>query len=288
MIHLVVILHFTAISLGMITLSMAWMKYYQQKDIVWQWIVYADLMFTMNMILDAIRIYFSKNVTAIPESFWTVLGIVTFLFSILTFVALVKLISNITEKRIPVSLILAFCLALVMPVAAPGLVSWIFDLFLVGCSLYAFTNLPQTPKYYRSMHITIISGLIVYWLIYTITNLLPGIPQWIFKIPFTQIIYLVINLLGLKYLLQSRQIDTNDLKEPENLETFGSMYGLTVRELEIVREILAGKNNNQIGEQLFISPNTVKNHIYNIYKKTGIKNRYELIVHFSQNGSVPF
>jgi len=287
MIHMVVILHFAAISLGMITLSMAWIKYSHQNDNVWQWIVYADLMFTMNMILDAIRIYFSKNVTAMPESFWAVLGIVTYLFSILTFYAVVKLISNITEKRIPIGLILVFCLALVMPVAAPGLVPWIFDLLLIGCSLYAFTNLPLTPKYYRGVSFVLLFGLIVYWLVYTVTNLLPDVPQWIFKIPYTQIIYLVINLLGLKYLLQRKKIDTDDLKEPKNLESFGNMYGLTARELEIVREVIAGKNNNEIGEQLFISPNTVKNHIYNIYKKTGIKNRYELIVHLSQNGSTP-
>lgn len=287
MIHLVVILHFAAISLGMITLSMAWIKYCEQKDNIWQWFVYADLLFTVNMILDAIRIYFSKNVTAMPESFWTVLGIVTYVFSILTLFAVVKLITNIAEKRIHKGLIPVLCLALLMAAAVPDFAPWIFDLLLICCSLYAFINLPRTPKTYRGMSITLLSGLIIYWLVYTLTNLLPGMPQWIFKIPYTQIIYLGINLLGLRYLLQRKHIDTDDAKGSENLESLGSMYGLTVRELEIVREVIGGKNNKEIGEQLFISPNTVKNHIYNIYKKIGIKNRYELIAHFTQNGSTP-
>ena len=285
MIHLVVIMHFAAISLGMITLSMAWIKCHDQKDIVWQWLFYADLLFTINMILDAIRIYFSKNVAAMPESFWAVLGTVMYLFSIITLYAAVKLISKITGKPLLFKLIVVFCLALVMPVIAPGLIPWFFDLLLIGCALYAGTNLSLISEHYRELVITLLSALVIYWLVYTITNLLPGMPQWIFKIPYTQILYLGINLLGLSYLLQRKPNDTDDLKRTENLESLGNMFGLTVRELEIVREIITGKNNKEIGEQLFISPNTVKNHIYNIYKKIGIKNRYELIAHFTQKGS---
>ena len=52
---------------------------------------------------------------------------------------------------------------------------------------------------------------------------------------------------------------------------------LTEREREIVSYVMQGMNNKEIGELLFISPNTVKNHIYNIYKKLEIKNRIDLI-----------
>jgi DNA-binding CsgD family transcriptional regulator len=53
-------------------------------------------------------------------------------------------------------------------------------------------------------------------------------------------------------------------------------FGLTPRELEILTQITRGHSNAEIGEALFISPNTVKNHVYNIYQKTGIKNRIQL------------
>lgn len=48
---------------------------------------------------------------------------------------------------------------------------------------------------------------------------------------------------------------------------------LTSRELEILDMISHGLKNHEISQLLYISQNTVKNHIQNIYKKLGIKNR---------------
>ncbi len=52
---------------------------------------------------------------------------------------------------------------------------------------------------------------------------------------------------------------------------------LTARELEITNYVCEGKSNKEIAEALFISENTVRNHIYNIYKKLEVKNKIELI-----------
>ena len=54
-------------------------------------------------------------------------------------------------------------------------------------------------------------------------------------------------------------------------------YGITGREKEIILALAEGKSNQEIGDAFFISRRTVKNHIYNIYKKLEIKNRVELI-----------
>lgn len=53
-------------------------------------------------------------------------------------------------------------------------------------------------------------------------------------------------------------------------------YSLSERETEILALMLAGKNNREIEDELFISYNTVKNHVYSIYKKTGARNRFHL------------
>lgn len=50
---------------------------------------------------------------------------------------------------------------------------------------------------------------------------------------------------------------------------------LTARETEILALISAGAKNEDIAEELFISPNTVKTHIYNIFKKIHVPNRLQ-------------
>jgi len=54
-------------------------------------------------------------------------------------------------------------------------------------------------------------------------------------------------------------------------------YDLTAREQEILRLILQGASNKDIEQKLFISASTVRNHIYNIYQKLGVRNRLELV-----------
>ena len=52
--------------------------------------------------------------------------------------------------------------------------------------------------------------------------------------------------------------------------------GLTRREMEILRCIMEGQGNRQIGETLVITENTVKKHILNIYRKLGVRSRVQL------------
>jgi LuxR family maltose regulon positive regulatory protein len=50
---------------------------------------------------------------------------------------------------------------------------------------------------------------------------------------------------------------------------------LTVRELEILRLIAAGRSNPEIAELLYLSLNTVKWHVKNLYGKLGVSSRVE-------------
>lgn len=51
--------------------------------------------------------------------------------------------------------------------------------------------------------------------------------------------------------------------------------GLTNREKEILDLIAAGLSNQQIADELFISPHTVKTHLHNIFKKINVKRRLQ-------------
>lgn len=51
--------------------------------------------------------------------------------------------------------------------------------------------------------------------------------------------------------------------------------GLTARELDVLRQVAKGKSNKEIATHLFISENTVKNHIRNLLEKLQMKSRME-------------
>jgi DNA-binding NarL/FixJ family response regulator len=53
---------------------------------------------------------------------------------------------------------------------------------------------------------------------------------------------------------------------------------LTLRELEVVREILAGSSNKEIALKFGISEVTVKSHLTNVFNKVGVSSRLELSV----------
>jgi len=52
-------------------------------------------------------------------------------------------------------------------------------------------------------------------------------------------------------------------------------YGLTGRELAVLRLVAAGRSNAQIGADLFISPRTAGVHVTNILRKLGVTNRVQ-------------
>ena len=53
-------------------------------------------------------------------------------------------------------------------------------------------------------------------------------------------------------------------------------YELTRREHTILKLLMSGKDNNAICDELIITPNTLKKHILNIYRKLSIRNRVQL------------
>jgi DNA-binding NarL/FixJ family response regulator len=66
--------------------------------------------------------------------------------------------------------------------------------------------------------------------------------------------------------------------EPENIDlSKDDNLGLSKRELDILLELVSGKNYKSIGETLFISPMTVRKHVSNIYEKLHVNTRAQLI-----------
>ena len=52
-------------------------------------------------------------------------------------------------------------------------------------------------------------------------------------------------------------------------------HGLTARELEILQLLVEGRSNDQLAHMLWVTEQTVKFHLSNIYRKLGVANRTE-------------
>lgn len=63
---------------------------------------------------------------------------------------------------------------------------------------------------------------------------------------------------------------------PEN----NNPFSLTKREMEIIQHVCKGETDNEISHLLYISKGTLRRHVYNIYRKTNIKSRVQLMKKF--------
>ena len=59
---------------------------------------------------------------------------------------------------------------------------------------------------------------------------------------------------------------------------------LSNREREIVALVAQGYKNKEMAEKMFISEQTVKNHLHNIFDKLGVSDRLELALYAIHKG----
>src|SRR3990170_4207813 len=62
----------------------------------------------------------------------------------------------------------------------------------------------------------------------------------------------------------------------EEVEEDIKKFSLTGREKEILQLLLKGKSNKEISDLIYVSTETVKTHLHNIYRKLGVKSRLEV------------
>lgn len=98
-----------------------------------------------------------------------------------------------------------------------------------------------------------------------------------FRESYFKLVYLSFAILAayLYYFISRRYILTYEQADVANDQIL-NQYGISDREAEIIGLLIEGLSNQQIAKQLYISPNTVKTHIKNIYAKVGVNNRLQL------------
>ena len=90
---------------------------------------------------------------------------------------------------------------------------------------------------------------------------------------------------AIKRVAQGHLVLDPQLAKPEALKGERET-GLTARELEVLRHIVAGKSNKEIAAELGLSANTVGVHRANIMDTLGIHKTAELVVYAIRNGLV--
>jgi two-component system, NarL family, response regulator DegU len=72
----------------------------------------------------------------------------------------------------------------------------------------------------------------------------------------------------------------------QKVEVRRPLHLLTRRECEVLQLLADGKSNRAIGEELYISEKTVKNHVSNILQKMNVNDRTQAVVVAIKNGWV--
>ncbi|MEP9404887.1 response regulator transcription factor [Peribacillus frigoritolerans] len=87
-----------------------------------------------------------------------------------------------------------------------------------------------------------------------------------------------------------RKLAEKHLREDEafeqSLKLCRPLHLLTNRECEVLQLLTDGKSNSQIGEALFISEKTVRNHVSRILQKVKVNDRTEAVIHAIKNNWV--
>lgn len=64
-------------------------------------------------------------------------------------------------------------------------------------------------------------------------------------------------------------------------------YGLSPREREVCREVIAGHPTTHIAQHLYVTPNTVQDHLKSVFAKTGARSRGELVARLQPQAGAP-
>ncbi len=105
----------------------------------------------------------------------------------------------------------------------------------------------------------------------------PGPGQRAFRSAFAFLMHPVPIVLLARALKRSGSTLPPEATDGEPADSILANLGVSKREAEIVRLLAAGRSYREIGSELFISLKTVKTHVYNIYRKTGVKSRWQLL-----------
>ena len=152
------------------------------------------------------------------------------------------------------------------------------ETLIIGGALFATSQLVLTasklPRGERRKSVLIFGGyhlgLLAFILVVLVMGWLQSGPQSLTELLANGGFLIFFNLCALVWIVWF-----SPPQAVSNRERF-ELFDITRREKQIITLIQAGKTNQEIADELFISIATVKDHNHNLFNKAGVRNRLEL------------
>jgi len=160
----------------------------------------------------------------------------------------------------------------------------LFFISFVFVLIDAFNSLPLIRDKRGRLSVTLLfSGTFLFLPLLLIARMVgslffSGTDSEVLLFPVQTLYFLWLSIVILQYLM-NRILHTETIPLPlsEKPQSFFEDRGITNREREIILFLEKGLTYKEIGRELFISANTVSNHVASIYKKTGQRSRVEML-----------
>lgn len=301
--HLFLLLYFISYTSGIGAITLGVFYYIKTKNLYIKYVIISDICFTTFLFFDNLNFYTDIFIHEFP--FWldifkilglTFSGIGVIYFFTLSAYSVIGIKIERNKKLIyfgSSSIFFIICFVILYVLYYLKLISghvairscfFLPDIFTsIGAFYNIFLIIKNWDKIINEFKRFLKWLLLLATIIMPLSVLTNLIQYWHFSnipIAYSPIEYFLFNFLALIFIkrnLQAASIETVKKNLPKEPKILYNEYKLTQREIEIVELIADGLSNQDIAEKLFISANTARNHIYNIYRKMGIKNRYELI-----------
>ena len=153
-------------------------------------------------------------------------------------------------------------------------------------AIMAMNYTKSDRKSVRAVTITIISVSSLVLCLFILTFIFPMISPMM--LPLVALLYFIMLLVFLFVAVVNQEKRTEkkneEIADEKNRlkDEIIEKFHITDREFEIIKLIKAGLTNKEIGGKLNISVNTVNNHIANIFSKTGVRCRIDLLNLFEE------
>jgi len=296
--HIIFFIAVIGFALGLsnlIILILIFLKYKYRLLIIYFFVLLALSLIFFTDIIDFYLNIFEKSYLFLLSPVTSI----TLIFSYISYAALIYLLPYLIHRFlghtfVKVKRILFLTLAGIFPIGIIiffltqfNLLSYIADFLFFGVLLYSVIvvrsnllkiKIIQLQRFVRVLYIVIIYYFPVFIIDSFILDFIPQIPLWFKMIPlFFILFYISWNSLNLIYAAQFffKPVITDFIYISNS---FNENFSITEREKEIIKGIISSQSNKEIAYNLRISEKTVKNHIYNIFQKTRVQNRVELIM----------